>query len=484
MGLSQIDSKLLNGGMILALVGLVLWAEPLQAETGQQPESEGGQEIGVETELLRSWPTPVGTSPYTAGFDSTIDGVTVVIMGRGEEESAECVIVVSDESRARAYTYRHNFHPTRCLDAQAHPEGGFFVRGERADRAPEEVTGFTSRIDADGEVLWSLEDQQLLEQSSPPSGPGEFTGVYAGAMGTLAYDVVNDRLLALSLARLVLPGDDRIITQAHILRGDSGQLRVNGRRFGQLQQDMVVDVVARDGRFLVHTLDGNSEAPQFFSYDGQRSITLIEPAGENWSMREIVPPIAYHRERGAFLLWINPAQQIPQVTGFDEENKFIWSQRFATEAEIGGELHDLGRADRLWIGTDLMALRYRNQQLQYFLRFIEPSDGTDLGVVSWEQMTEADALDLVRGEDGRLRILAVDLTQGRVLELGLDLVEAPSAPGGDSDESDSEEEGGCNASGGTPGALWPLVVGLLLLAGQRRRHSCPSLPKWGPGSTV
>lgn len=422
-------------------------------------------EIGVE--VIRDWPMPVGISPYTARIDGSLDGEMILVTGRGVEGAQECVVVVSGKERSRAYSYRHQFHPTRCLDGVGDGKGGFFVRGERSDREPEEETGFTVRISAEGEVLWSLEDQEFSES---------FEGEYVGALAGMAYDQSRGRLIAMSRGERRLAGASQVVMQVHQIDGESGALLGAGQRFGTQSTDVILDLVAREGEFLVLTLDGRDQEVRFYRVGAEERALRTEPGDRRWAERWILGPIGYERGRGSFVLSEPIGGGRPEVMALDLEDQLVWVREYRQGEEELVEGDPLGEAERLWVGRDLLALGYRNSQREYFLRFLDPETGEELGIYRRRGLLEADILGLSRNDLGGLRLVALDLEAVRFVEA--DLFRGSGEQREVEEEEEHEESGESGGGCGVVGSqgkertkLFWLMMGSLVIGLRRGRRS-------------
>lgn len=446
--------------MRLPLFLLLLFLFPSLAISQEQPE-----ELLLTAELLRSWPLPAGTSPFTASVDSTLDGTTLLLMSRGDEDSEACVIVVSSSAGARAFTLRYDLAPTRCVDATPSTDGGFFVRGVLTTGSPDRPAGFTLRASPDGEILWSFHDEDLLDLSPPPSGPGTFQGSYDGPLPGLHYNPESDLLLTLTLGVRRLPGSDIPVTQAQVFQASTGSLRTAARTFGGSTPDNIVSALPRFDEFLVHTLDGLTGRTRFFRLLPDGSAPPFEPGGLSWDARDLVDA-THHPDQGTFLLWTDsgPGGRIG-ILAIDLPNSSSWNQTFPGP----------GRASRIWVGRDLLSLRYRDDQLVYALRLIAPNSGEDLGLFPWQELVDVHVIDMIRLSDGSLGLLAADAPSAQAGEFSLSLgppQDLPSLPDND-DPEPSPDEGGCSSTSGAPSPLFlPLLFALLFAA--------PRLPRPTP----
>lgn len=410
----------------------------------------------LEATLLRQWDIPPGTSPYVAPIDSSVDGTVLVVLGRGSEEEELCIIAVADQERARAYNFRHEFSATRCVDAVAHPEGGFFVRGESPMPSEHEISGFSARIDDDGKILWILEDEALLETLPPPTGPGEFEGNYGHPLSGLAYDPAQDLLMGLVLGTRSLAAGERPIMQAFIIQGATGELLLNGRVFGPNRNDLIVDLVARQGDFLLRTEGLIDRETRFYAFDGQRTASLLRLGDRNWAHREILAPLSYHPSSGTFVLSTPGPNLLAMAPA--EENRELWSRELASH-EFD---YDPGLPIQVWAGAEMVGLLYQHPESQRLsLRLLDAENGEELAISPVDSLISEDLIGLTRGDAGELHLLAIDPHRGVFREYELHLGDSSQSPG--TGEAGDDSSGGCSQSPATPpGALIFLFAALSL----------------------
>lgn len=411
----------------------------------------------VKATLIRDWDIPTGTSPYLATVDATVDGTTLLVLGRGEEEEELCIIAISTKEWARAYNFRHEFSATRCLDAIAHPDGGFFVRGESPLRSERGIGGFSARIDADGQLLWTLDDEELIQAQAPPAGPGEFLGNYLHPAEGLAFDPDHDRLLAITFAERPLATGERPFMQAFVIDAQSGQLLLNGRAFGPNRNDMIIDLTGRSGSFLIRTEGLIDKETRFYAFDGIRSTSALRPGDKNWAHREIIGPMSHHPAVGTLIL-SNPGPNLLAID--DDDDHELWSHDLSNHNFD----HDPGLPLRVWTGSAMIALLYQHPDDQRLsLRLLDAEDGQDIALTSVDELISEDLIDLTRGPNGELRLLAIHPTKSRLREYELRISDGPHLP--DASDSNADKNGGCTHTPTSPPL--PLVI-LIILAVQTR----------------
>lgn len=439
--------------------------------------SATAQEVLV-TDQLRQWSAPAGTDGFTARRDNQQAGTLVLTSNRGvvpEAFDARCVITVVDDRQARVFTYRHQFEYSRCVDATADGAGGLFVRGAVVEDFEDDGQGFTVRIDADGQVLWSVDDDRLVQAEASPDGPGEFYGDYGRPLPGLTYDEGSNRLVGRVLGQQELPDQTPNYEQLFVLDASSGELRSSGRRFGPDLRDPIADVVARDGEFLVHTTHGEEETPYFYSFDGQRQVRRLQPGEQSWEDQKVVGPLAYWPSAGTLILSEEPSMvgsasptqaRVTAVEGLDD---VAWQQDLEGTVDIDGESTDIGRPERVWAGQQWVVVRFRDDDNERYLQVLDAATGELLSTVSWYDLMTIDPIDLVRGESGDLQLLAVDRTVNELALFALTLGQRSSDEGGD--EQPSPDEQGCAATGVPKGPTAPLgaLILVALIAWRRRR---------------
>lgn len=404
-------------------------------------------ELVVDADPVRDW--PAGVSPLVASIDTSVDGVTLMLEPyhrEVENTPPRCLVVIADGHRARSYDYEHQFEPTGCVDALAHPDGGFFVRGEVGASPEEEVVGdgFTARIDADGQLVWVVEDSELVEPPPHSGAEGEFLGQYAGALEGLAYDEATGRLMALTLGKRILPDTERPVVQAHVVRTDTGAVEFVGQAFGPLQREPVLELVARNGEFLIHTIDEVGGEQRFYSYEPGRAMTQFEPQQADWSRRRVASPIAHRPSLGTFYLWFDepPTEIRPRITRVEGLDSVVWTREYGADVTVEGpeDVDEIASgAHRIWVGKSLLALSVDTREYGPVVKFIDVDDGTVLAMAPWSELTDHQPIGMTRDADGKLRLLGADLGSDRIWEYALALTS----------KQEEEEIGDANGGGGS-----------------------------------
>lgn len=411
----------------------------------------------VELEPLRSWSVPIQISPHTAHIDAGVDGAYLMMSrseGAGEEPSEDemnCLVAVSNAERALSFEVRYEYAPTRCVDAVLGPDGGFILRGEVLDVAEGKRRGFTSRIDAGGDILWSVPDEKFVDGDE-----GQFAGDWVEAMEGLAYDEAEEHVFALTMGQRQLGNQQRSLIQAHFIDAESGELIESGMTFGSTDNDIVEDLVARNGEFLVVSVDETGEETRFYSHEVGLGAFRFEPDELDWTVYGLAGPVEYRREAGTFYLWRRGDGDEFGVTRVEGLDEVVWTASFDATGEVDGRNQYLGEPDRLWVSDEFVVIRHDVTGQHPYLRFLHREDGAQIAIVSRGELTTYDELDIVYGEGGKLVLLAINPMDRRLWEYGVELVDGEGAAG--VEDGDGENEGGCISSPGAPQAVLAMVM--------------------------
>lgn len=421
---------------------------------------------------VRYWPTGASFQAEGLGVDGHLEGTTLIWGAREDEEGADedCRIAIADRRRVLSHSYRHDFSPTGCVDAVAHPQGGLFVRGETGPAPGDWTEGTTTRIDADGEVVWSIDDSAFRQREGHPEGPGQFQGDYGGPVAGIAYDEAGDDLVVLAVGDESL-ADDRTnrVVQAQVVDASDGSVELVGRSFGTFGDENIVDAVARDGEFLLVTRREDGGAPGFYSFRADGAVQGFEPEDTDWSSRRVVGPVQYHPELGTFVVWEaadedDPTVGVVRVEGLDS---VVFSEQFDPAEVVGvGEVQNL-RPVRMWVDDRRVALLYRGPGLSEYLHLLDAQDGTRRGIVRWREQMEYSPVGMSRDADGALTALA--------LEHGGDVIwEYAVGPEDDIDRpppevtDEHEDDQGCMAGGSNRPVGAAIAAVVLIVVAVRR----------------
>lgn len=427
-------------------------------------------------EPVRYWPISQEFLPSITDVDASVDGITVLYTVEefvGADDTA-CRIAIADGDGAVAHHFRHNFEPTRCIDVTADPDGGVFVRAETApDGDTDFGDGLTARIDATGELLWAIDDRELVDAEAPSDGPGQFSGDYEGALPGLAYDADSDTLMGLSLGRETLADIERPVFQTHVVDADRGQLEVNGQTFGSPGDEEIAGITARDGEFLVQTVVGDERHPRFYSYRTTGAVERFEPDETDWSSRRLTASVAYRPGLGSFYVWTDERDEqsaagVTRVEGLDSPQ---WGQTYEQSVEFDGRHTDVGDAVAVWPGDELAAIEYRRAGERPVLRLVDVNDGTARGAFEPRNVLPHTFVGLGRTDDGALTAIAIDSDDAAVWEFTL---RADAHSGDASGENDDSGDNGCSTTASSPDFMWPIAL-LMGLFALRRRRSIQSL---------
>lgn len=414
----------------------------------------GAQEdLEAESNRLRTYDVPAQFRIPERIVESTDTGETLIANTTGEGADATCLVIIASGDSARAYPYRHGAEGTRCVDAVVHPDGGFVVRGQRAGAESGAVSGFVARIDAQGREQWLVHDTRTAESDA-------FEASYKAPTGPLAYSRESGQLLTFTLGE-ISPGngESREITHASVL--SEGEMTVPAKRlgagFGRIGN---VAAFEASGEFLVHLFRPGSPGAEFVTYDGRQTIDAYRPLEESWDQR-VVRRMSVGPGGRVYLLWTEEtaAEGPTHVSVAGRAGDEVWSATYesaiarpdaAPGADTGstsGEL-ELGPPKGMWVGADYIVVLY--EAGDSYLRVLETSSGEELGTVTVSSLTDLTLLNVLRGGEGELKLLAVDQQQGRFHELGLTF-EADSSGSGDAGFVDGGADAGAGGNNGGGG---------------------------------
>ncbi len=415
-------------------------------------------EVGVELEPLRSWTVPIAVSPYAAKFDTSVDGAFLMMGSSLDEDDGEeerCLIVVSTAKSALSYEVRHEFEPTRCVDAALLADGDFVVRGQSEEQSTGDNIGFTARIDAEGQMLWSVVDSIFADEDDNSA----FLGRYKEPVQGLAYDERGDHVLALTSAKRQLGDQSRELVQAHSIDAERGELVRSGITFGPTNDDHIEAMVARDGGFLVITRATSGEETRFYSHEIGAGTPRFEPVERDWSHREVVVTPEYREDVGTIYVWNGGEEGQYEVLRVQGPDSVAWSTTIEDTAKVDGQLRQVGSPDRMWMSSKWVILRHRRTGHHPYLRILHTSDGEEVAVISKSELTDFDEVELSYGEDGQVVLVAVNPVGGWMWEYEVHLGGAAEAYA--STREGDEAGGSCQSlPGNSPGA----VVMVLLCA--------------------
>ncbi len=465
---------------VLAIAALIL--VPAVADAG----------VELDATQLRHYELPEGFTLDGNQLQAAPNGDTVLWATTGEETLA-CTIVTVDGDGATSISYQYQGVSTTCASVLPHPDSGFFVRGGRAEFEEGEVFGFTARISADGEEMWATDDSLLVDES----GSGEFYANYAQPHPEMAYSAEFDYLLGYT-AGTINVGGEQFIAEGHVLKGESGNVRVTGWTFqGTGSPGFVAESVARtsDGYFLLYIYNAGSRGAHFFSFNGRNSNDKFEPLGEDWSQR-YVRQMIYGPDDNVHLLWTpGDAGDSPTAVTVVEDtadDSFhaaeVWDQTYepSVEADFADATLDLGLPGGMWVGAEFSLILYGTDE-GLVLRVLDGATGDELGVAPLEGLTDYAPVAILNGEGGGLKLLTFDEDSGRVHEFALGITETDGEGGGDAGFGDAGDAGSSGDSSGggddgcttgsptTPGpvgaALLAIGLGVVTIARRRRLNA-------------
>jgi len=443
-----------------AVATAVVWAGPA---VGQEPTTE----LEIEADGVRSYQIPEEFSLKGRVVESTAQGRTLIANSTGQGADAACTVIVATGESAEAYPYQHSSDGTRCVGVSPHPDGGFFVRGMAAGAERGDVAGFTARIDGQGREEWLVHDTKTAESD-------DFKGSYLQPHSPMAYSPQSQYLLTFTTGKLTIGEiDEKTATHASVLKG--GEMRVPAKTIGGSAGFGVIGGVATlasTGEFLLYIYSPGSQGANFYTYDGRENVGAFQPMGEDWTDR-FVRRMIYGPDSNIYLLWSDDQETADptRVTVVDEEAAEVWSEAYGSEVMLpadrpqgpppdAGDAGDAGRPDvktvdlgppaAIWVGSEHVVILYAADAP--YLRVLEAGTGREVGIADLTGAIDLTPIDILTGEEGRLKLLAVDDEMSRFHELSLAFEEGETPnvdpDPGDAGLADAAEAGG-NSSGGS-----------------------------------
>lgn len=390
--------------------------------------SAASAEVMLSAQQQRSYDVPAWAKMVSLSATSTPTGVTVLFGSVGADRDISCGVIVADGEDAKAFRYKHEERTTQCLGVLAHPDGGFFVRGDDPSAVGDDPSGFTAYVDGDGAQRWSVEDVKLRDAlSRADGGTGEFIGVYDAAHPAMVYSPTFDRLLGFSQGKLTIGAQEKPLTQAHVINVETGRLTVSGQTFGGNGISIVGGLATRqtDGHFLLYFYSIGDEGAFFYSYNGRSSISSFKPLMESWETR-VVRRMTYGPGARVGLLWTPNAMADAEtrVTFVDDAGQALWQGQWPSSETTAAGVVELGRPLDMWAGAQHVLVLYRTEQGLY-VRVIDINDGVSLGVAPLDGVTPHTPLSILIGESGQLKLLAADADGARFYEYGLEFMDLP-----------------------------------------------------------
>ncbi len=445
--------------------------------------AHGAEGLEVSTREVRSYEVPSGFALEDRIVASTDDGETLIANTTGEGSEATCLVVLVSGESAAAYPYRHGPEGTRCVGAIVHPDGGFVLRATRAQAASGQAAGFTVRVDRQGRERWLVRDSRV-------AGSDEFGGEYKQPDARLAYSPSSEFLLTVTLGE-ISPGFGPARDISHVSILDGGQMSIPAKRLGSSAGYGRIGAVAAlesSGRFLLHLYEPDAVGAEFVVYDGRQSVGSYRPLEAAWQER-VVRGMRHGPDANLYLLWSEgvEADGPTRIAVADEQGGEVWSESYpatvprpdgappvATPSDAGvdggvadDEL-DLGPPRGIWVGRDYVIISYTGRTT--YFRLLEANSGREMAVIPASQLTGLQRLNVLRGQRGRLKLLAFDRASSRFRELRIEVASGGPTAGdaGWSDATGSEasraggsQQGGCSTSGRP---LSPVPIALVALA--------------------
>jgi MYXO-CTERM domain-containing protein len=447
--------------------------------------SDAQAQVELELTEIRSAALPV--NPNGAIYTSTDDGRTVIANTTGEADDPSCTAVVIDADSATSYAYQNG--PTACVGLLPHPQGGFFLRtvDPTADpmAAPPIPAGATVRVDSEGNEVWSLSDEDLVD-ALPESegGTGEFLGQYNGPVSLMAYSAEFDKLLAFTNGLLNIGGGSRLV-QAHVVDADDGQLRESGQTFGEDSGGTLAALTTResDGYFVLAIFRAGTSGANFYSYNGRRSIDFFRPVEQQWDERD-VRGITYDQQSNFYILWVEGEGETvtTNLTAAGPNESLLWSESYESQAMVDGTSANLGAPLAFWVGSRYAVVLYTTPDA-LLLRVVDILDGTELGVTTLEPPSGFVPLTILTGEQQRLKLITYDEENARIVEYELGVSETEgNGDGADAGGSDGGSSGGgggssgcgCTTGNGGGAPIGGVLLATLGLVGLRLRRESPA----------
>ncbi|MFB6350768.1 MAG: hypothetical protein ABEN55_03180, partial [Bradymonadaceae bacterium] len=475
----------------------VVWASPAR---GGEPATK----LTIQADEVRNYKIPKKFSLSGRVVESTSEGRTLIGNTSGKGKMSTCTVIVATGESAQAFPYKHSADGTRCVGVLPHPDGGFFVRGMAAGAKRGDVAGFTARIDAEGSERWLVHDTKTAESE-------DFKGSYQQPHSPLAYSPQSNYLLTFTTGKLTIGDiDEKTVTHASVIKG--GEMRVPAKTIGGSGGFGVIGGVASlesTGDFLLYIYSPGSQGANFFTYDGRVNVDEFEPMGESWGDR-FVRRMIYGPDSNVYLLWSDkPKGGGPtHVSVVDDQAAEVWSESYAStvilpaerkappadvgDVDVGSGSSNtkevaLGAPGSIWVGSEHVVILYAANAP--YMRVIDAETGREVGVAPLAGATQYTPINILKGKEGRLKLLAVDQNMTRFHELSLSFEEGETpnvdaGSGGDAGPADVADggsgsggngggsESGCSTTDparpvGLAGALWGIgVVGLLV--GRRR----------------
>ena len=398
----------------VAMLGAFCFAVPAAAD------------VDIETTPVRDYVLPGAFELDGAQVQLGADDTTIISNTTGASiEESRCGILIAGSDDARLIEYGFGGAPTQCVGVTPHPLGGVFVRGSNPLAVEGEVTGFTAFLDSTDAEAWSVTDETLVAANPEPTGTGEFQGAYAGPHPAMSYSPELDKLLGFTIGQLIIGQDVKLISQAHVINVDSGQLRVSGQTFGLSGVGLVGGTTTRasDGHYLIYYYSSGDRGAFFYAYDGRTNIEFFNPRGEDWDDR-FIRRMIYTNDL-LHLLWTPSDEPTTEtrITATTDSSAELWSSTFESEYIFADHRPvNLGEPSTMWVGSEYGAVLHQTPDAGLLLRVFD-INGQSPGVAKLEEVGEFPARAIVETADGGLKLLTYDEPNRHVYELAMEFVD-------------------------------------------------------------
>ena len=439
----------------------------------------------LATRAERALPLPLDFDPVYALIASSPSGEFALASSQGSEANIVCALLFTAGEQARHVVWRHLDQPTVCVGMQV-GQGAVFVRALNPTLNSPQPSGWTSRIDADGRVSWTVEDTRLInEPSAADGGAGQFRGRYARPSPIMALDRARQMVVGATEATLVIGPQEKTVSQLHIVHTETGRLTRSGQTFGRggISDLRAVASLPDAQRFLVAIAE-NAMGTSFVRYDGRGDVDAASPGARDWSDRR-VEHVSVSADQAIALAWSDAgvATDPTRIALVRADGALAWSAQAPadTRDELGARV-EIGRPLGLWHDARFVVATYEGLA-RLWSRWWDAETGALVAEGPLDQIIQSGdvPIGIVYNTDGELSTMALDPVErqlivsrvGRVGEspdpmrdadggASADMGQMPTAPAPD---SAADEGCGCGSVQRRARASWwwwiALITGLL-----------------------